>query len=91
MSKSKKVLKPTCLRCENDTLAGESYHATVQIENGKYTSTQDMGYTLCQKCKNEYGTILRIWRRSGKEDVAYFSKDRHLGVKIERELLLYLT
>jgi hypothetical protein len=41
-----------------------------------------VSYKLCSECINTFGPVIRIWRRPGKKDMAYFSKNRHDGIEL---------
>lgn len=78
-----KVPPPTCIRCGNNTLTGKSRSTTMQIEDSGSSRTENVTYVICHKCIDAHGTIVRIWRRPGEKDVAYFLKDERQGVELE--------
>jgi len=80
---SNKVLTPKCIKCGSGTLNGEHRKTTLETRNRLSSqSIKEIHYVICLECKNTHGTVIRVWRRYGKPDLAYFSKERNDGVKI---------
>ncbi len=84
-----KVLIPKCIKCDSKTLTADSRTTTVQIDNRLPPPfIQEVSYRICHRCINKCGTIVRIWKRPGEPDIAYFSKDRSVGVPLKEAVLL---
>jgi len=80
---SKFIIPTTCIRCNQGILFPKEQKVTLQTtrEDGVETEKQ-VDYNLCSECNNTFGSIIRIWRRPKKKDIAYFFNNRHEGIEL---------